>query len=701
MQDSGWLFDVLLYCDDHTRKNCLFLCKRYNQLLTTESAFKWRLERLHVENGIFFPPILPPKEKSWKELFLDLYKRRHLWRPKLYKRVKDQHDNFKIEVSVRFKPDDVNRLQSQSVTLPLHQKLALIKMNSNATSNKEALKILTHRGEWFKEKWCGVEPHRADPKYDEKKKAEEGLKCGLHGLDEGVGRVLMIDPTKGLREYEFDNVFSASSSQGAVYDASLRRLVCDFLNGYNGTCLMYGQTGSGKTYTAFGPHDMNSSQLNLQGLFPRACSEILDAIDFRKRNLNIDIEATMGVSYIELFGDEVSDLLQKGQLCGHSRVTAHKYVLSGASEQKVETTQDVIRLLEKGEKQKRKASTAMNVRSSRAHSIFIITLHQKCINSGVSTKNRLFLADLGGSEQTKKSDIIAGSMRCSSENNTMTSSREPIAVNNSRPSPNSVGFVKSDRMREAVHINLGLMALKNCVRAITSKQAHIPYSQSKLTVMLSSGLGGDSKTHIVVCAAQDEQHASETIQTLNFGMACRNIHKKARNGAEMLVNAVAKIDTDIAECEARIQKNERWEVREQTRVESSKHRPYHVGNLMHDALEVKKTTVLVGAEEDCKLLHELLKKRAGLTGVNFHAGMYGNKDKGVVGFGNAHVYGMGQKADVNSSESSRFDKHVSIEEIPYIMGSKGQTRGWNSDELDSTRNAETKCSADVYSGLSA
>ena len=106
-------------------------------------------------------------------------------------------------------------------------------------------------------------------------------------------------------------------------------------------------------------------------------------------------------------------------------------------------------------------------------------------------------------------------------------------------------------------------------------------------------------------------------------------------------------------------------------------------------------------EEDRKLLHEILEKRAGLTGVNFHAGMYGNKDKGVVGFGNAHVYGMGQKADVNSSESSRFDKHVSIEEIPYIMGSKGQTRGWNSDELDSTRNVETKCSADVYSGLPA
>jgi len=39
----------------------------------------------------------------------------------------------------------------------------------------------------------------------------------------------------------------------------------------------------------------------------------------------------------------------------------------------------------------------------------------------------------------------------------------------------STGFVKSERMREAVYINLGLMALKSCVNALASASKYIPY----------------------------------------------------------------------------------------------------------------------------------------------------------------------------------------------------------------------------------
>jgi hypothetical protein len=54
-------------------------------------------------------------------------------------------------------------------------------------------------------------------------------------------------------------------------------------------------------------------------------------------------------------------------------------------------------LLEAGEGTKRRAATAMNERSSRAHSLFIMTLEQKAGDKKVTSQ--LFLADLGGSEQ--------------------------------------------------------------------------------------------------------------------------------------------------------------------------------------------------------------------------------------------------------------------------------------------------------------
>jgi len=41
----------------------------------------------------------------------------------------------------------------------------------------------------------------------------------------------------------------------------------------------------------------------------------------------------------------------------------------------------------------------MNDRSTRAHSLFIMTLKQSQPSTSVTLSSRLFLADLGGSEQ--------------------------------------------------------------------------------------------------------------------------------------------------------------------------------------------------------------------------------------------------------------------------------------------------------------
>mmetsp|Transcript_24792 Transcript_24792/g.38334 ORF Transcript_24792/g.38334 Transcript_24792/m.38334 type:complete len:111 (+) Transcript_24792:1897-2229(+) len=62
-------------------------------------------------------------------------------------------------------------------------------------------------------------------------------------VDTEAHRVVVVDPMKGIREFDFDNVFDDSATQEQVYESSTRRLVCDFINGFNGTCFVYGQTG--------------------------------------------------------------------------------------------------------------------------------------------------------------------------------------------------------------------------------------------------------------------------------------------------------------------------------------------------------------------------------------------------------------------------------------------------------------------------
>ena len=58
----------------------------------------------------------------------------------------------------------------------------------------------------------------------------------------------------------------------------------------------------------------------------------------------------------------------------------------------------------------------------------------------------------------------------------------------------SLGFELVERMRETVHINLGLLALKKCVEALNNRAPYVPYMDSKLTMV--SYLPG----HVVPCA---------------------------------------------------------------------------------------------------------------------------------------------------------------------------------------------------------
>lgn len=261
----------------------------------------------------------------------------------------------------------------------------------------------------------------------------------------------------------------------------------------------------------------------------------------------------------------------------------------------------------------------------------------------------------------------------------------------------STGFKQSDRLREAVSINLGLLALKKCVEALNSdsKTKHVPYADSKLTMLLSSGLGGDSKTTVVVCASKDQEHCSETIAALRFGESCRKVEQNARSGATMLAGLIEQIDTKIKACEARILENERWEVVEEQRGDSRAEEGT-MESQGFGGVEIKKITILVGAEKDRMELTELLKERADLTGTTLESEIGGSKYGGGVGFGNKG-YGFGEQFEVAADDSAtnyRFKENVDTEELPEVLKTRGKVAGWKAgsatDESGRLSEAEAK-----------
>ena len=167
-----------------------------------------------------------------------------------------------------------------------------------------------------------------------------------------------------------------------------------------------------------------------------------------------------------------------------------------------------------GEAQKRRAATALNDRSTRAHSIFILTLKQRRHTSSIDDDNadadtdadtdgevtagsgapmttttltsKLFLADLGGSEQVKKSQVEVGkSKKYPAKETDATVTDLKASANSDADDENdrkerdqalfSTGFEMAERMREAVYINLGLLALKKCIEALNAKSSYVPY----------------------------------------------------------------------------------------------------------------------------------------------------------------------------------------------------------------------------------
>merc|ERR1712232_116609 len=109
------------------------------------------------------------------------------------------------------------------------------------------------------------------------------------------------------------------------------------------------------------------------------------------------------------------------------------------------------------------------------------------------------------------------------------------------------------RLVEAVGINSSLMVLGQCIAARVEDRRHVPYYESKLTLLLRSAVGGNSRTAVVICCHKDDEHGDETLQALSFGERCARISTRAHAAmASSSSEALAAIDAAIAECGSRI-----------------------------------------------------------------------------------------------------------------------------------------------------
>ncbi|RIA82439.1 P-loop containing nucleoside triphosphate hydrolase protein, partial [Glomus cerebriforme] len=291
--------------------------------------------------------------------------------------------------------------------------------------------------------------------------------------------------------FTFDRIFPPETQQKFFFDKSIKPIVDDVIEGYNGTVFAYGQTGSGKTYTMMG--DIDNEEF--KGLIPRIVEQIFHKIISSPST----IEYTVKVSYLEIYMEKIRDLLnpQNDNLFIHEEKNKGVYV-KGLSEVYVNSVQKVYEIMKYGSNSRKIAYTNMNAESSRSHSIFIITVNQKNLNDGSIKSGKLSLVDLAGFEKIDKTDA------------------------------------SGQTLKEAKKINKSLLALSIVINALTDeKSTYIPYRDSKLTRILQESLGGNSKTTLIINCSPSSFNEAETLSTLRFGMRVKSIKNQVRINTEL------------------------------------------------------------------------------------------------------------------------------------------------------------------------
>ncbi|KAF4803677.1 Kinesin-like protein KIF18A [Turdus rufiventris] len=314
-------------------------------------------------------------------------------------------------------------------------------------------------------------------------------------------RVTHRDINKRQRKdlkFMFDTIFDDSSSQLEVFEHTTKNLIDGFLNGFNCTVLAYGATGAGKTHTMLGsPEDPGVMYLTMMTLYKR--------MDQIKEDKTCDV----AVSYLEVYNEQIRDLLVKSGPLAVREDGQQGVVVQGLTLHQPKSAEEILQMLDYGNKNRTQHPTDVNASSSRSHAVFQIYLRQQDKTASINQNIRIAkmsLIDLAGSERAKA-----------------TSS-------------------KGARFVEGTNINRSLLALGNVINALADPKSkkHIPYRNSKLTRLLKDSLGGNCRTIMIAAISPSSLFYDDTYNTLKYANRAKDIKSSLKSNVVSLDSHISQ-----------------------------------------------------------------------------------------------------------------------------------------------------------------
>jgi len=311
------------------------------------------------------------------------------------------------------------------------------------------------------------------------KESEAGHKIAVSFPADGGLEIYNAD-RNSHQSFNFDEVFKPSVTQTKIFDRvrGLIRSVCD---GFHVCIFAYGQTGTGKTYTMQGPS-------NNPGVNNRALSSLFQTINTEYQNHDFSLAVTL----LEIYNEKIIDLMKERRHDSKlpplkPREGKEGITVPGLTKTDVRNAADVQDIFVKGERNRSIGKTDMNEHSSRSHLILTVFAEGTDRTTKKTTKGKLHLIDLAGSERLKKSKA------------------------------------EGTRRTEAKYINTSLSSLGDVIAAKANGSSHVPYRNSTLTYLLKDSMDKKAKMVMFVQVSPIQRDAPESCCSLMFATRANKV----------------------------------------------------------------------------------------------------------------------------------------------------------------------------------
>ncbi|KAF8068670.1 kinesin-like protein [Lyophyllum atratum] len=300
----------------------------------------------------------------------------------------------------------------------------------------------------------------------------------------GSGSVISVtnprDPSQVFK-FPFTSCYDQASNQEEIFQNDVQPMIDVVYSGVTVTIFAYGVTSSGKTHTMQGTKSD-------PGVIPRAIKAMFD-----KKSTITEYEVSLTVSYMEIYKDEVYDLLVTRENAPKLPVRendAGMVFVANLTSEPISTMEEFDAIYNQATKNRSVGSTNLNRASSRSHAVLTIEAKMFDPNENKTLFGKINLVDLAGSENNK--------------------------LTGNDPS----------RMAESSAINKSLSVLGQVVHALNQGASRIPYRNSKLTRILQDALGGSSVGLLICNLAPGIKFRQDTLNTLNFAVRTKNVENK-------------------------------------------------------------------------------------------------------------------------------------------------------------------------------